>query len=242
VLLVAGPVAAEAPQGRVLCFGDSMTANKKSYVSILDGRWQKATMINAGRGGRKTADRDNLTGLLERMAKADEKRVAAGGKPLKIDWVFLMLGGNDLKARADDTTVAKCVQNMGWMIDHLREKIPGVKILLLAPPNLDPKKMKENGYETQAESVRRMAELETAYRKLATEKNVRFISLLHVVPAENLSDGLHPDAAGQAMIADAIVKGFAEGEGASQPAVPAAPKPLAAETQPASQPRSQSIR
>lgn len=218
VLLVAGSLSAEVPQGCVLCFGDSMTANKKSYVSILDEKWQKTTFINAGRGGRKTSDRDGLTNLLDQMKKADAKRVAGGKKPVRIDWVFILLGGNDLKARASDSTVGKCAENMGWMIDSLRERIPGVKILLLAPCVLDPQKMKESGYETQAESVQRMAELESAYRKLAVEKQVKFISLLHVVPAENLSDGLHPDPAGQAMIADAIIKGFSEPGPVPQPA------------------------
>ena len=221
--LFAGSLSAEVPQGCVLCYGDSMTANKKSYVSILGERWQNTKMINAGRGGRKTSERDNLINLLDQMKKADEKRVAAGKKSMKIDWVFILLGGNDLKARANDATVGKCAENMGWMVDYLREQIPGVKILLLAPCNLDPKKMKETGYETQAESVRRIAELETAYQKLAAEKQAKFISLRNVVPVENLSDGLHPDPAGQALIADAIIKGFAEPEPAPQPANPVQP-------------------
>lgn len=229
VLVAAGSLSAEVPEGYVLCYGDSMTANRESYVSILDDKWTKTKFINGGRGGRKTADRDNLVDLLDRIKKADGRNAARGKKPLKIDWVFILLGGNDLKARATDATVQKCAENVGWMIDHLRQEIPGVRILLLAPPNLDPAKMRESGYETQGESVRRMAELERAYQKLAAEKQVKFISLLNVVPAGNLSDGLHPDAVGQALIADAIVKGFS----APEPAPPAAtPRPVTA-TQPA---------
>ena len=220
-LLAAGSLRAEVPEGCVLCYGDSMTASRQSYVSILDGRWTKTRFINGGRGGRKTSDRDDLVGLLGRMKMADERNVARGKKPLKIDWVFILLGGNDLKARATDATVGRCAEDVGWMIDYLRREIPGAEVLLLAPPTLDPGKMKESGYEVQAESVRRMAELERAYGKLAGEKQVKFISLLNVVPAANLSDGLHPDSVGQALIADAIETGFS----APAPAPPLAPAP-----------------
>ena len=208
LLLLAQTALAAEPEGFVLCYGDSMTAHAKSYVSILDQKWTKTRMINAGRGGRKTSERDNLVDLLARLRKGEEKQAAGGKKPVKITWVFILLGGNDLKARATDASVDKCAQNMSWMIDYLRKEMPEVKILVLSPCTLDVAKMKESGYETQPESVKRIAALETAYQKLAEEKKVKFISLLNVVPAANLSDGLHPDPAGQAMIAEAIMKGF----------------------------------
>jgi len=222
-LLLAGQSAlAGEPEGYVLCYGDSMTANAKSYVSILDQKWSKTRMINAGRGGRKTSERDNLVELLARTHKAEEKQAAAGKLPIKITWAFILLGANDLKARASDATVDKCAENMAWMIDYLRQDIPDVKILLLSPCTLDVAKMKESGYETQAESVKRIAALETAYKKVAGEKNVKFISLLNVVPPANLSDGLHPDPAGQALIAEAIMKGFGEEEASKESGVKAA--------------------
>ncbi len=215
---------AEEPQGTVYCYGDSNTANKKSYVAILDEKWKHAKLINAGRGGRKIADRDNLIALFEQRKKVDEKNIARGKTPEKIEWFFIMLAGNDLKARASDATVDKCAENMAWTIDYIRGQIPEVKILVLAPPTMFPEKMKAAGYETQAEAPRRMAAVEAAYQKLAAEKQVKFASMLNVVPAEHFPDGLHVDAAGQNMIAEAIIKAFETPETSAQP-VPATVHP-----------------
>ena len=50
-----------------------------------------------------------------------------------------------------------------------------------------------------------LAKLEVEYKELAKKKGVSFVSLLDVVGKNNYKDGLHPNGAGDAEIAKAIL-------------------------------------
>ena len=149
--------------------------------------------MNEGRSGRKTADRKELLPVLDKYPDADL-------------YVFF-LGVNDLK-NGNDSMVADCVRNMQWMIDRVREKAPGAKILLLAPSDINTGIMNDiNKKKLYNENTRHsLKQLEHRYKKLAKTSHTGFFSLLNVVPRLDYADGLHPNAAGQQALYQAIRK------------------------------------
>lgn len=131
------------------------------------------------------------------------------------------LGVNNLPGRdprPPGQKLAICVQDMGRAIDLALEKLKPADVILVAPCSVNAELMRQP-CETDVPTTKRrernvqkgydicqpiLAQLETAYRKLAAEKGVRFVSLLNVVSPENLPDGLHPNDEGQRQIAAVI--------------------------------------
>lgn len=174
-------------QKNILMFGDSITAGyglseEQAYPALLQDRIDSLDMdhniINAGLSGETTA-----------------------GGARRVDWilqqevdVFLLgLGGNDGLRGIDPSNTKK---NLISIIEKVREKDPSIEIILAgmeAPPNLGPQ------YTTEFRSV---------FSEVANEKDVTFMPFLleDVAGIEELnqSDGIHPTAEGQQIIANHI--------------------------------------
>ncbi|SEA38373.1 Lysophospholipase L1 [Arachidicoccus rhizosphaerae] len=183
----------------VVCFGDSITygaqVDGKSWVWYLEQQQSGTAFayINAGRSGRKTADKSELLPVLNKYPHAEM-------------YVFF-LGVNDLK-NGNDAMVASCIQNMQWMIDQVRKKDPTAKILILSPSDINTKIMNDiNKGKLYNENTRiSLKKLAFGYKKLAQQNKTGFLSLLNVVPRKAYADGLHPNAKGQQALYKAIDK------------------------------------
>jgi|SRR5690348_4652419 lysophospholipase L1-like esterase len=191
---------------QIVCFGDSITYGAQvdghSWVYFLSEDHIGIDFINAGRSGRKTADRNELLPVLKKYPNADD--------------YLIFLGVNDLK-NGNDSMVNSCVENMQWMINEIKKVNLNARIVILAPCDINLKTMNEinRKKEYNKNTKRCLYKLEKRYKKLAAEqpvsatgRQVSFISLLHAVSKPNYADGLHPDIAGQKQIEKAVWKGL----------------------------------
>ena len=185
----------------VVCFGDSITYGAKveghSWVYVLSNEHKDINFINEGRNGRKTSDKEEILPVLKKYPDAD--------------YFLIFLGVNDLK-NGTDSAVNKCIVNMEWMINKIRETNQNTKIVLLAPVDISLKTMDTTNirkkYNENTKSS--LVELENRYRNLAKEDSLGFISLLKIVSPLNYVDGVHPDENGQKQIAVAVWKGLSK--------------------------------
>lgn len=182
---------------KILCFGDSITygagVEGNGWVEQIAKKSDKIIMINEGRKGRKTSDKEEIIPVLE--------------KNLDANLVIFLLGVNDLK-NGNDSLVAICVSNMKWMILQVKEKMPQTKILLAAPCNINLENMSElNRLKKYNENtLYSLEKLEIQYKRLSEEENISFVSLFNVVSQQNFIDGLHPNINGHKEIAEIIWK------------------------------------
>ncbi len=195
ILLVAFFIQSGKVKGKIICFGDSIT-----YGASFEGNgWpeqlakydDEIKIVNAGKKGRKTSDRNELIPVIKANKDAN--------------YFLLLLGVNDLKD-GNDSLVALCVDNMKWMISKVKEEIPEAKIILMSPCQIslenmtDLNKSKKYNENTFASLIK----LEEEYRKLAEVESIGFISLLDTVSPVNLFDGIHPNISGYDEIANNI--------------------------------------
>jgi acyl-CoA thioesterase I len=184
---------------QVVCFGDSITYGAQvdghSWVYFLSQEHPDIDFVNAGRSGRKTADKEELLPVLKKYPNAND--------------YLIFLGVNDLK-NGNDSMVNSCVANMKWMINEIRKVNSNAKIVILAPTDINLKTINEINIQKKYNSNTKesLYELEEKYQTLAKDEHTRFISLLHVVSKPNYADGLHPNIDGQKEIAKAVWKGL----------------------------------
>jgi acyl-CoA thioesterase I len=184
---------------QVVCFGDSITYGAQvdghSWVYFLSQEHPDIDFVNAGRSGRKTADKEELLPVLKKYPNAND--------------YLIFLGVNDLKD-GNDSMVKSCIENMQWMINEIRKVNNNAKIVILAPSDINLQTMNEiNKSKKYNENTKRsLYKLEKRYKELAKAQNLTFISLLHVVSKPNYADGLHPNIAGQKEIANVVWKGL----------------------------------
>ncbi len=174
---------------RIVFFGNSLTAGyrldeEESFPSRIQEKLDSLDLayvaVNAGLSGETTA-----------------------GGVRRIDWVlkqemdifFLELGGNDM-LRGTDLPTTKA--NLKSIIEKVRTEHPTIPIILagmLAPPNLG------------KEYTEGFAQI---YPDLAKEYNLIlipfFLEGVAGVPDLILSDGIHPNASGQKIVAENIWK------------------------------------
>lgn len=184
---------------QVVCFGDSIThgaeVDGQSWVWFLSKEHPDIDFVNAGRNGRKIADKQELIPVLHEYPHAD--------------CYMIFLGVNDLK-NGNDSMVNNCVANMKWMINAIRKVNDEAKIVLLAPSDINLETMNDiNRNKKYNENTKRsLYKLEKKYKELSDKEHTGFISLLHVVSKANYADGLHPNIDGQKEIANAVWKGL----------------------------------
>jgi len=172
---------------RMVFFGDSITAGygipiEKAFPALIGAKLEEANkpfeVINAGLSGETTAGGLNRIDWILRS---------------KPDVFVLELGGNDgLRGLSLDETE----KNLKAMIEKVRKANPEAKIILAGmqiPPNLG------------QDYTERFQDL---YPKVAQEMNVKLIPfLLEGVggdPNLNLSDGIHPNEEGHALVAELV--------------------------------------
>jgi acyl-CoA thioesterase I len=178
-------IAFSAPESKIILFlGNSITAGygldpSQAYPALIQEkidakRWQ-FKVVNAGQSG------DTSAGGLSRMDWLLRNRV---------DVLVLELGGNDgLRGLPVETTR----KNLQAIIDRTRAKYPAAKIILagmMVPPNMG------RDYGQKFEAI---------FRDVAKKNRATLIPFVLEgvggVPELNLSDGIHPSAKGQEMVA-----------------------------------------
>ncbi len=182
-------------KGKIVCFGDSIThgalVEGNGWVELLNQKSGSIVTVNAGRNGRKTSDMNELMPVLEKNKDAD--------------YFLFLLGVNDLK-NGNDSLVSLCINNMKWMIEQVKEKIPPARIVLMAPCGINLEEMSQlnRSKKYNENTAASLIKLEKGYKELAEKEKVEFISLLITVSPKNYVDGLHPNSEGHKEIADKI--------------------------------------
>ncbi len=178
-------------KGKIVCFGDSITygasVEGNGWPEQLSKMSDSIKIVNAGRKGRKTSDKNELLPILRNNKDAD--------------YFIFLLGVNDL-IDGNDSLVNECAKNMKWMIDETKKEIPDVKIVLMVPCGINLENMSElnHGKKYNENTAASLVKLEKKYNELAEKESVGFISLLNTVSAKNYLDGIHPNIAGYAEI------------------------------------------
>jgi acyl-CoA thioesterase I len=173
----------------IVFFGNSLTAAynlspEQGFPALIqlkiDSLGLPYTCVNAGLSGETTADGVN-----------------------RIDWVLqqpmdvfvLELGGNDALR---GLPITESVKNLQAIVDKVKAARPGCKIIIagmLAPPNLG---------ATYTNAFRDM------YPALAQKNGALLIPFLLEnvggIPSLNLEDGIHPNVAGQKIVAETVWK------------------------------------
>lgn len=197
---LSGPLASAADSKTVIVFGDSITAGNALPKEQQSQAWlnlvqkeagDQLQLINEGKGGRPTNSVKEFEAMLTHRPQADV--------------LVLALGTNDSRDISGQC-VPKAVANLRAMIDRARAAYgPRLKLIIVGPPNI----RKESLGPTRPIADQREAklkELGAAFSTLAKETGCEFISLFGVVPDGSLTkDGVHPDAAGNAAIAKAML-------------------------------------
>lgn len=194
----------EAPRRprTVVVFGDSLTEGGALPKEQRDQAWVRMVeressgalrVINEGKGGRATGDgKHDFEKMLARQPQADHLVIALGTNDSR-----------DLKPGS----VEKAVANVRHMIDRARATYgPALPVLVAGPPNIH----KAALVATKPIANEREAQLKAlgaAFESLAKETQCGFVGLFGVVPEDTMTrDGVHPDAAGNAAIARAILR------------------------------------
>lgn len=199
-VLVALTSPALAAPRLVVVFGDSITQGgalpvadrARVWVALVEtNSTGRLKLVNEGKGGRPTASVKEFEAMLTRHPRADQLVIA--------------LGTNDSRDLTDEC-VPKAVANLRTMVVKARQAWGDpLRVLLVGPPNINkaalgPTKPIANEREAK------LREQGAAFEKLARELGCEFTSLFGVVPDASLTkDGVHPDAAGNEVIARALL-------------------------------------
>ncbi len=197
---VAFAVALAGNPQTVVVFGDSLTEGgalpkaerTNAWVYVVERESKgRLRLLNEGKGGRPTASVKEFEAMLVRRPAADV--------------LVLALGTNDSRDTSDEC-VPKAVANLRTMVAKARAAWGDrLRVLIVGPPNLNkgvlgPTKPIANEREAK------LREQGEAFARLAHEINCDFISLFEVVPESSLTkDGVHPDTAGNAAMARALL-------------------------------------
>lgn len=180
-----------ATKPKVICFGDSIT--NRGYPKIL-AKLVAVDAINAGVGGNSTAK------ALRRLKKDVLTR--------EPDVVVVQFGTNDLRADADHAyvPVAQFRANLESIVDQCRTQ--NATIVLCTLPPIDHKAFFTRHEREPFDALGGLGTLITNYRdaarQVANDRQVTLVdlnSLLAKQPSWMSHDGVHPSAAGNAIIA-----------------------------------------
>jgi len=178
-----------APSTRknIVFFGNSLTAAyqlspEQGFVAIIQRRIDSLQLpyrcVNAGISGETTADGKSRVGWVLRQP---------------VDIFVLELGGNDALR---GLPIGQSRENLGAIVDSVRLQYPNCQLVIagmLAPPNL-------GATYTRA--------FQSMYSDLAQRNRAALIPFLLEnvggMPTLNLEDGIHPNIAGQKIVAENV--------------------------------------
>ena len=183
------PVAPTTPvaQKNIVFFGNSLTAAyqlspEQGYVAIIQRRIDSLQLpyrcVNAGISGETTADgKSRISWVLQQP----------------VDVFVLELGGNDALR---GLPIAQSAANLQAIADSVQRRYPNCQMVvagMLAPPNLGT--TYTNAFQTM-------------YSELAQRNRAALIPFLLEnvggIAALNLEDGIHPNVAGQKIVAENV--------------------------------------
>lgn len=188
LLVLVSQVAHAAPK-LVLAFGDSLSAGYQLKPGESFPAQLQVALVKAGRD--VTVKNAGVSGDTSTAGRARLNWVLAGLKT-KPDLVILELGANDM-LRGQDPAIAKA--NLDAMLSELgKRKIPVILAGMRASPNLGATYVKQ---------------FDAMYGALAAKHKVRlypfFLDGVAATPKLQLADGMHPNAAGVAVIVKRIL-------------------------------------
>ena len=188
LLVLVSQVAHAAPK-LVLAFGDSLSAGYQLKPGESFPAQLQVALVKAGRN--VTVKNAGVSGDTSTAGRARLNWVLAGLKT-KPDLVILELGANDM-LRGQDPAIAKA--NLDAMLSELgKRKIPVILAGMRASPNLGATYVKQ---------------FDAMYGALAAKHKVRlypfFLDGVAATPKLQLADGMHPNAAGVAVIVKRIL-------------------------------------
>ncbi len=203
-----GPSTAPAtalPTGRLVCVGDSITAGSLAsgadycYVSLLRKLAARShtdlRVVNAGLSGFSTG---------AYAYRPDEK---AEHIPLDTTLITIMLGTNDTREKTPPEAIGRdAAANLRRLILAYRKRVPAAKVVLITPPMLYPEKftpeLRRAGYDESGPA--KLRAIDDACRALAGELGLQFVDVSGLPAAGQTPEGVHPDDAGHAALAEAI--------------------------------------
>lgn len=203
--LAAGPYSIPQPApGKLVCVGASITqghgvAAGKSYVDRLRAKAKAdgiaLAVVGEGRGGWTTSD-----------YLAHAKQVVAT-VPTDTTVIAFELGINDTKWPDRAPAMAdKSSANLKRLIHLYHRRVPGAQLVVLSPTACEPdhmsKAVRQAGFGSQTPA--RLRAVADAYRVLAGQQGWGFVDLAALPTPGHTVDGLHPNPAGHAQIADAV--------------------------------------
>jgi acyl-CoA thioesterase-1 len=204
LLLAAGFLTARAqqpaaPTRLVLVFGDSITAgnmlpadeSSQLWLNLVEQRsGGRLHLINEGKGGRPTNS-------------VAEFKAALGRHP-QVDVLVIALGMNDSRDIGPGC-VPKAVSHLQAMLNLAKTAYGKIPVLLVGPSNIR-KDALGPSRNIADQRTAKLTELNAAFATLAASNQAAFVSLYGVVPESSLTkDGVHPDAKGNAAIADVML-------------------------------------
>ncbi len=179
--------AAPSTRKNIVFFGNSLTAAyqlspEQGFVAIIQRRIDSLQLpyrcVNAGISGETTADGKSRIAWVLRQP---------------VDIFVLELGGNDALR---GLPIAQSKENLGAIVDSVRLHYPNCQLVIagmLAPPNLG---------ATYTKAFQGM------YTDLAQRNQAALIPFLLEdvggIPTLNLEDGIHPNIAGQKIVAENV--------------------------------------
>jgi lysophospholipase L1-like esterase len=189
----------------MLVFGDSICAGSNLPDGGAQDAWPHVwerlpgatwRVVNHSRGGRPT---DSLPEFHAALGRAETDGPFAG--------LMLAVGAND----ARDLTpgmVDRAVANLGTMVD-LAQAAGIPRIIIVGPYNLNREKLGAT-YPIRHERDANLRALEAAYVLFAATRALSFIAMYGVISEAHLThDGVHPDRAGNVLIAEHVARHLA---------------------------------
>lgn len=185
---------------RVACVGDSITwgftivnRRKNSYPSVLQGLLEADYEVRNFGYNDASARFDADTPYVSKKAYRDS-----------LEWnpdiVLLMLGSNDTKRRNWDPDIFR--RDYSKMVESYLALTSSPRVILIAPIRIfQPLNIPVLGLysETMESGVR------PAIREIAAAKGLELVDLADLfTDSKNLMDGVHPQATGARMLAEAI--------------------------------------
>jgi lysophospholipase L1-like esterase len=208
----------------ILCFGDSNTwgaatvprpdnryAPEERWPGVVRQALSGWLVVEEGLGGRTTVSEDPVEGR-ERNGLAYLLPALGSHKPL--DWVVIMLGTNDLKARFNKSPW-EVAAGVGRLVELAKQAQWGrggkpPEVLVVCPPSFAP--LNDQFREMFAGAIEKSRNLAPEFSKVAATFGAHFLDA-NTVARSSAFDGIHLDPEAQLAIGKAVAAAIAKAAG-----------------------------